>query len=305
VKRLAVLCAISVYAYEEYCPWWPEVERRQVRLKLAFEGPIDEGQVIRRDGFAITINDCSMRVRGQGWSMELPDACAFRAAYISDFDGNGQKDLLLRLFTGAAGTRPATDLIAILIDASGHPHFSRRYSFFGDPAVVDFDGDGRYEFIDSGYGGSKRDKHHYWYFVLYEARDAEWHRIDGKHGAIESPQYTWFTHRPNRKTVEFDRGDEPRTGNLSTATEKRGLIVKSIRWRYGTYGPHRIEFSDGSGCELFDGADTILARESHYQWTKPSEWLLKQGPLDVTSHEDAGNCYVSRVVVRVKAIGGK
>lgn len=300
------MISVSAAAYEEYCPWWPEAQRRGVKLKAAYEDSIMKGQVIRREGFALTNGeDCFLRVRAQGWSMELPNACTFQAAYVFDLDGNGKKDLLLRLYTGAVGARQTTELIAILIDPDGQPHLSRWYSFFGEPMVTDFDGDGRFEFIDSGYGGSKRDKHNYWFFVLYEARDAEWHRVDGRHGEIESPQYTWYTHRGNRKPVQFASGDEPETGNLSTAPEKQGLIAKSIRWRYGHGGPHKIEFSDGSSCELFDGADTILARGTHYQWTAPSEWLLKQGPLDVVTTEDGGNCRINRVVVRVKAAGAK
>ncbi len=308
MKASAVLVLISsaAAAYEQYCPWWPEAQRRGVKLKAAYEDVIGKGQVIRRDGFALTnSDDCFLRVRAQQWSMEVPDACTFRAAYVFDFDGNGKKDLLLRLGTGAVGSRPTTELVAILIDSDGQPHFSRWSLFSEGVLVTDFDGDGRYELIDSGYGGSKRDKHHYWFFVLYEARGAEWYRVDGKHGPIESPQYTWYTQRDNRKPVQFARGDEPETGNLSTAPKKQGLVATSIRWRYGNGGPHTIEFSDGSRCELFDGADTILARGSHYQWTKPTEWLLKQGSLDVVMQDETGSCHILRVVVRVKATGAK
>jgi hypothetical protein len=169
--------------------------------------------------------------------------------YVADLDRNRIDDAVLVCPTGGNGLAPSRHLLAITFDRQGRPVPFEADGYFEEDErgifdLVDMDRDGRAELIHMKYDEG------YWVTNLYEAGDARWRRVAGRHARRSYPLYTRFTYRPNRRPTRPRRGRNPFAPDLSNAAPAlRGRIL-SYRWADLSQSEDiQMTVSDGRGRE--------------------------------------------------------
>jgi len=165
---------------------------------------------------------------GKPWSFTAEDVLS-GGLYSVDLDHNGVVDLIYTSYTSRNGLAPSMYVLILMFDTSGRPVPSKMDGYFETDAhglkdLVDLDGDGRAELIRQSFDDG------YWITSLYEARDAHWHRIKGRHASRVFPLYTRFTNRPNRTPTTPAAGRHPYEDDLSNETAMYQGELKAVHW---------------------------------------------------------------------------
>jgi hypothetical protein len=205
----------------------PDGEERLIPERLDI-GP--SGASVRHDSderMSIVGRDA----RGREWRVLLGATaysypCRF---YTADLDRNRTRDAVFVCPTGGNGLAPSRHLFALTFDSEGRPVPFEAEGYFEDGPrgvfdLVDTDRDGRAELIHMSYDDG------YWITNLYEAQDARWRRVAGRHGRRSYPLYTRFTHRPNRRPTAPRAGRSPAAPDLSNDAPKLTGRLLSYRW---------------------------------------------------------------------------
>ena len=137
--------------------------------------------------------------RGKRWLVILNDAA--RGAWSSD--ASGYRTYYFAGYTGAAGSGPATWILALSFDEIGRPvpffvttHGS--YDATGIADLLDLDGSGP-ELLEQSYWGNMMNDPGYYVTTLYRQRGPFWYRSDGRHGAHFFPAFEkWSAMWKNR-----------------------------------------------------------------------------------------------------------
>jgi len=127
--------------------------------------------------------------RGKHWEVILRDAS--RGAWRTDV--RASRTYYFAGYPGAAGSGPATWILALSFDGGGQPvpffvmtHGS--YDAKGIEDVLDLDGTGP-DLLEQSYWGNIRDDPGYYVTTLYEQRGFYWSRSDGRHGTHIFPTF--------------------------------------------------------------------------------------------------------------------
>ena len=187
---------------------------------------------------------------GKPWKVTA-DAMRGGALYSADLDHNGIVDLIYAAYTGGNGLDPPMHVLTLLFDSSGRPVPSEMDGYFeidshGVKDLVDLDGDGRAELVRQSFDDG------YWITSLYEARDAHWTLIHGRHAARDYPMYTRFTNRSNRVPTNPGPGRHPIEDDLSNAVQPGGAEVRieHLKWANVQQSENPVlQLSDGRRCE--------------------------------------------------------
>lgn len=158
---------------------------------------------------------------GREWGFDTEPHMYYEAVYEGDIDGNGVRDVVIALGTGANGLGPPTHLIFLTFGRDGRPELfevtgyfdARRTDIFD---LTDLDGDGRAELLYMVYDDG------YWITELYRPREARWERVAGRFAGFTFPLYTRFTNRPNHTPVRPAPGREPRAPDLIEENRRSG-----------------------------------------------------------------------------------
>jgi hypothetical protein len=170
------------------------------------------------------------------------------ALYSADLDHNGTADLIYASDTGGNGWAPSMHVLILLFDQGGRPVPSEMDGYFeidarGLKDLLDLDGDGRAELIRQAYDDG------YWITSAYEAVDAHWHRIIGRHASRTFPLYTRFTNRANREPTTPAPGRHPTEDDLSNDTVRYSSELAAVRWADIQMSSNpEIDLSDGTVC---------------------------------------------------------
>jgi len=146
---------------------------------------------------------------GKAWSVHIgTPTCRGLSIYVADLDKNGLQDIVLYTGTCGNGLAPPAHIMTIMFDSQKRPVFFEAdgYSDYDEKGISDIiasDKSGKAELLYMNFDDG------YWITNLYEAEDARWQRIRGKHGKRTYPLFTSFTHRPNKKPVTPKQGRHP------------------------------------------------------------------------------------------------
>jgi hypothetical protein len=185
---------------------------------------------------------------GKPW-MVTADAMRGGGLYSADLDNNGTVDLIYAAYTGGNGLAPPMHVLTLLFDKAGRPVPSEMDGYFeidarGLQDLLDLDGDGRAELIRQAYDDG------YWITSAYEARDAHWHRISGRHASRTFPIYTRFTNRANRVPTTPAPGRHPTEDDLSNDTTAYSGGLTAVRWANIQMSEDpQLDLSDGTVCK--------------------------------------------------------
>ena len=175
--------------------------------------------------------------RGRRWQVILRDAA--RGAWRSDLGKS--RTYYFAGYTGAAGSGPATWILALSFDEQGQPvpffvtsHGS--YDSEGVQDVLDLDGTGP-ELLEQSYWGNIRDDPGYYVTVLYQQRGPYWYRSDGRHGVHTFPAFEKWSVMWKGRPAELvanplserpvrDSSNDPATGIHTTITSTAENIVR-------------------------------------------------------------------------------
>lgn len=206
---------------------------------------------IRTPDFVLTSGDTgpafSLRgrdQRGKQWQVTLGDAV--RGAWQ-----NGTPERRTYYFagyTGAAGSGPATWILALSFDQDGQPvpFFVRTHGSYdseGIEDILDLDGNGP-ELLEQDYWGNIRDDPGYYVTTLYQQRGYYWYRSDGRHGTHLFPTFEkWSVMWRDRRPELVDRPRSKRSVRDSSNDPATGLHTQII----GT-AENVIRVSPEAGC---------------------------------------------------------
>ncbi len=170
--------------------------------------------------------------------------------YSADLDHNGTTDVIYASFTGGNGLAPPMHLLTLMFDSIGRPVPSEMDGYFetdehGLKDLLDLDGDGRAELLRQSFDDG------YWITSLYEAQEARWHIVHGRHAGKQYPMYSRFTYRANRVSTTPAPGRHPVEDNLSNYFDASGpaLRLENMQWAdVQQSGNPILHFSDGRNC---------------------------------------------------------
>ncbi len=176
---------------------------------------------------AIIGNDKS----GKEWSVILGGTTVMHGFkfYTADLDKNGIQDGVLLAYTMGNGMAPTRHIDTLTFDDAGRPILFEIEGYFHEVAdgifdVVDLNSDDHAEIIYMNHSNG------YWVTSIYEASNARWKRMNGKHVERSYPLYTRFTNRPNRIAVTPKAGKNPTSDDLSNDTPKFTGQLTSYKW---------------------------------------------------------------------------
>lgn len=168
---------------------------------------------------------------GKEWSVILGGTTAMHGFkfYTADVDKNGIQDGVLLAYTMGNGTAPTRHIDTLTFDDAGRPILFEIEGYFHEVAdgifdVVDLNSDGHAEIIYMSHSAG------YWVTSIYEANNARWKRMNGKHAERSYPLYTRFTNRPNRVAVTPKAGKKATSDDLSNDTPKFTGQLTSYKW---------------------------------------------------------------------------
>ncbi len=193
---------------------------------------------------------------GKPWTVT---AGAWRggALYSGDLDHNGTTDLIYASYTGSVGLAPSMRMLTLLFDGSGRPVPAEMYGYFeidsrGIEDLLDLDGSGHAQLVRQGYDDG------YWITSLYEATDARWQLVHGRHAGREYPMFTRYTYRSNRVPVTPPPNRHPLEDDFSYDLGA-GTSVTITRLNEGNEQPlpnPTIQLSDDRACAGLDWFST-------------------------------------------------
>lgn len=184
--------------------------------------------------------------RGQRWQVILRDAV--RGAWQSGV--RERRTYYFAGYTGAAGSGPATWILALSFDEGGKPvpffvTTHGGYSAKGVEDVLDLDGTGP-ELLEQSYWGNIRDDPGYYVTALYQQRGSYWYRSDGRHGTHVFPTFEkWSVMWKDRSAQLLDNPPSNRPVRDSSNDPAAGMQTKIIGAQENT-----IRVSPEVGCEF-------------------------------------------------------
>ena len=294
-------CLVASFAQTEDCynPWRAEQRAARAKLSPSYRCPF-EGPALNARGFAVSYADGRFTIggrdrTGQRWSIRSPMGSCDQV-WIQDFDRNGQLDLLITGSSGAAGVRPSSYLLFIMVDSTGQPipWLTYTYSSSSDGRrsdLLDLNQDGRLEVLVASHGHADVGSYSYWTHTLYEARDALWHMVKGTHGPISYPVHSKYTFDCHNLPAFFAAGLEPvvfdgSNSGLASApltllsmeppiARSNAALVWSKRRGEGDARYHmrtafesnpKLALSDGRACAMAWSVSLLLSQSGHRTW---------------------------------------
>jgi len=261
-----LLLALPVVAWgyvERYLP----LDNKELSLRFPQRvvcGRLDPEMKVRVGTTTIRVVERSDEIRfsgvdfsGKPWSFTAEDVLS-GGLYSADLDHNGVVDLIYTSYTSGNGWAPSMYVLILMFDKSGRPVPSKMDGYFETDAhglkdLVDLDGDGRAELIRQSFDDG------YWITSLYEARDAHWHHIKGRHASRVFPLYTRFTNRPNHVPVSPAAGRHPTEDDLSNEVAMYTGELRAVHWSADEEleGPTLV-LSGGTVCRAESWSSTTV-----------------------------------------------
>ena len=143
-------------------------------------------------------------------------------------------------------------VLTLMFEANGRPSLSEMDGYFETDArglkdLLDLDGNGQAELLRQSFDDG------YWITSLYEARDARWQIIRGRHASREYPLYTRFTNRVNRVPTTPLPGRHPIEDDLSSGVDPNApaMTLERVEWAdVQQSGDPMLRLSNGRECEM-------------------------------------------------------
>jgi hypothetical protein len=187
---------------------------------------------------------------GRPWQVVATWSLLGGEFFSCDLDRDGTQDLVFIGYTGGNGLAPSSHVLTLMFDDNGRPVPSEFDGYFeadrqGVRELVDLNQDGHAQLIRQSFNNG------YWITSLYEARDAHWFLVHGKHGSRGFPLYTRFTDGANRVATTPLPGRNPREDDLSNSTILSGAPTRIEKLEWADVAQSKnpaIVLGDGRTC---------------------------------------------------------